>query len=121
MKYIQIFNSDQGGCPLPRSPQFRFDMSNRIDAFGEIIIASMVLISVFGFIGLYIDHSDELPGLLAMAGVWLIVSFFIMTMLIGSSQGIQRTKIQIPKKIAITVFTIASLLFFAAGSLSGRI
>jgi type III secretory pathway component EscR len=96
-------------------------MRNRIDTFGAIIIVGFSLVCALGFIRMYLDHSDDLPSLLATYGVWLILSFFIMTSIVGIGKGVDRAKIQIPKKIAIIVFTIAGLLFLASGIVSGGI
>jgi hypothetical protein len=51
---------------------------------------------------------------LAVFGVWLIVSFIVVSLCIGAAQGFPNRQIQIPKKPAVTVFSIASVCFVVA-------
>jgi len=96
-------------------------MKNQLDAFGIILVTFTVIFCGWGFYKFFQTSWPNIPALLAIFAFWLVVSFMFIVLSIGVGKGTDRTKVQIPKKQAIVVFTIAGLLLLTAGILNGGI
>ena len=96
-------------------------MNKRLDTFGILFVTFSVIFCGYGFYQFFLDSWPNMPKLLAAYGFWLIVSFMLISLSIGIGKGVDRTKIKIPKKPAITVFSISGLFFLMAGILNGGI
>ena len=88
---------------------------------GKIFNIFTVIFCGLMFYLFFLKTWPDIPGLLASFAFWLIISFMLITLSIGTGKGIHRTKIKIPKKPAIVVFFISGILLLIAVSLNGGI
>lgn len=96
-------------------------MKNQLDKFGLIIVTIVIIFCGWGFYSFFLRSWPNIPTLLVTFAFWLVISFMLIALSIGISKGIPRTKIQIPKKQAVVVLFVASLLLLTAGILNGGI
>jgi len=86
----------------------------RIGIFGVFFILFAIAFCAIALFRMYLEFWPNYTEFLAAFGVWLIFSFIVVSLCIGAAQGIPNSQIQIPKKPAVTVFSIASVLFVVA-------
>lgn len=93
-------------------------MKNQLTAFSIIVLVGFTAILLAVYAALVLKRWGSIVDILAVSGIWLIMSFLILVGAHGACLGIHKTNVQIPKRIAIIVFTVASLLFVAAAILN---
>jgi len=73
------------------------------------------------FLAIAVKKHPDWGDISIFSGVWLIISFIIMTGMIGASSGIPKNEVRVAKVPALIVFILAGLLFITGALLGGQI
>lgn len=96
-------------------------MKHQYSTFDKILLGSMCLLCLIGYLVILFQPQHDLSERFIFSGIWVIVSFIIITGTVGGIHGIPKTAVQVPKKPAIICFSFAITLFLIGAVVNGSI
>jgi len=96
-------------------------MKRKYSAFDWLSLIGIMSVFVVMFISIAMREYPDWGRISIFGGVWLIISFFIVTLMIGTLNGEHRTKVQVPKVPTAIVVLLATGLFLNGVYLGGQI
>ena len=89
-------------------------MKNKIDGFGYIFTASVVLFCALGFYWIFSYSEETMAAKIGFSACWLVFSFIWIVYSVGISRGDAKTAIKVPLKPAISIFSMAAIMLMIA-------
>ncbi|WP_147271876.1 hypothetical protein [Corallincola holothuriorum] len=82
--------------------------------FDKLVLFGFFLISLSLLGWSVLIHGNSAQAVAASIGIWLLLTFFVMTLLHGVISGVPRTKVAIPALPTTVVICVSGALFIYA-------
>ena len=96
-------------------------MKYQYSIIDKILLGSMCLACLASYLLILVQPQHSLSEKFIFSGIWIIISFIIITGIVGAIHGIPKTDVRVHKKSAIICFSFAAILFLVGAIINGGI